>query len=189
MSTGSFDEYGPLAGLVGTWESDQGLDVSPAPDRSVRKTPYRERLVLEPMGVVDNHEQQLQALRYRTMAWRLDAAEDNPFHEEHGYWLWDAERHQVCRAFLVPRGMTTMAGGTVQPDARSFSLAAELGSPTYGICSNPFLDEKFQTVRYELSVQILDANHFEYEEDTQMRVGGQDGIFHHTDRNSLTRKS
>ena len=40
----------------------------------------------------------------------------------------------------------------------------------------PFLDEKFQTVRYELSVQILDANHFEYEEDTQMRVGGQDGV-------------
>ena len=187
MSDESFDEYGPLANLVGTWESKEGLDISPGPDRGLRKTPFRERLVLEPMGAVDNHEQSLRALRYRTMAWRLEADEDNPFHEEHGYWLWDSSGCQVIRAFLVPRGVTTMAGGTAKPDAKAFELVAELGSDTYGICSNPFLNEQFRTVRYELKVRVLDDSRFEYEEDTQLLLASHDDVFHHIDQNTLTR--
>ena len=27
-------DYGPLALLLGTWEGDKGLDISPEPDRS-----------------------------------------------------------------------------------------------------------------------------------------------------------
>jgi len=176
---------GPLAPLAGTWEGEKGADASPAPQPGIVKSAYRERLVLEPMGAVDNHEQTLQALRYSTVAWRI--GEDDPFHEELGYWLWDAERRQAMRTFLVPRGVSVIAGGTVDPDATRFSLAAELGSPTYGICSNPFLDAEFQTVRYELTIQVEGNDRFSYEEDTQMRVRGQDEIFHHTDRNTLTR--
>ncbi len=177
--------FGPLAALVGTWEGERGADASPAPDRSIGKNAYRERLVLEPMDPVDNHEQILQALRYSTTAWRIGEAD--PFHEELGYWLWDAERQQVMRAFQVPRGVSILAGGTVAPDAAGFALAAELGSATYGICSNQFLDAEFRTVRYELTVRVLGPSSFSYEEDTQMRVRGQDALFHHIDSNTLSR--
>ena len=50
------------------------------------------------------------------------------------------------RCFLVPRGVAIIAGGSAAPDARVLTLAADLGSPTYGICSNRFLDREFQTV-------------------------------------------
>lgn len=176
---------GPLAALAGIWEGDQGVDVSPAADRGIGENAYRERLVLEPIGAVDNHEQVLQALRYSTTAWRIGA--EDPFHEEVGYWMWDAERKQVMRSFVVPRGVTIQAGGTAEPDAKSFSMSAELGSPTYGICSNPFLDEQFQTVRYDVTIQVLEPDRFSYDEDLQMRMPGRDQVFHHTDRNTLSR--
>jgi hypothetical protein len=80
-----------------------------------------------------------------------------------------------------------IAGGTVAETARTFSLAADVGSHTYGICSNRFLDREFKTVRYELTVTIHDDETFSYEEDSQLRMPGQLDIFHHVDRNTLRR--
>jgi hypothetical protein len=91
------------------------------------------------------------------------------------------------RCFLVPRGVAVIAGGTVAPDAKVFTLAAELGSPTYGICSNRFLDREFQTVRYEVTVRVHDDGSVSYEEDTQLKLPGRPDVFHHTDRNTLRR--
>jgi len=119
------------------------------------------------------------------MAWRL--GEDSPFHEEVGYWLWDAGARQVLRCFIVPRGVTVIAGGTAEPDARKFELSAEVGSETYGICSNRFLDEEFKTVRYDLKITIHDDDSFSYEEDTQLRIKGQPELFHHIDKNTVRR--
>ncbi|MGC3974116.1 MAG: heme-binding beta-barrel domain-containing protein [Nitrospira sp.] len=50
------------------------------------------------------------------------------FHEETGYWLRDAAAKQVLRCLIVPRGVTVLAGGTVEPDATSFQIAAVAGS-------------------------------------------------------------
>jgi hypothetical protein len=151
----------------------------------VEHNQYRERLSFEPFGPVNNHEQTLFGLHYATMAWRLGEADS--FHEERGYWLWDAKAEQVLRCFMIPRGMTVLAGGTVKADAREFELFAERGSPTYGICSNQFLDVEFKTVRYELKVKIIDDQTFSYAEDTQILMKGRTDIFHHTDSNTLKR--
>lgn len=75
----------------------------------------------------------------------------------------------------------------MEPDARSFELAADAGSETYGICSNRFLDKEFKTVRYELKVTIHDDQSFSYEEDSQLQVKGQKDLFHHIDKNTLKR--
>ena len=91
------------------------------------------------------------------------------------------------RCFIVPRGVTVIAGGTVEPEAREFHLAAEVGSETHGICSNRFLGREFKTVRYELKVTVHDANSFSYEEDTQLQIKGQSELFHHIDKNTLKR--
>jgi hypothetical protein len=176
---------GPLAPLAGIWEGEKGDDVSPDDDRKVETNKFRERLVLEPIGRVDNHEQILYGLKYSTVAWRI--GEPDPFHQEVGYWLWDSASHQVMRCFIVPRGVNVLAGGTVPPDARQFQLAAEVGSPTYGISSNLFLDKEFRTVRYELKITVHSNDSFSYEEDTQMQMKGRKELFHHTDKNTLRR--
>ncbi len=54
------------------------------------------------------------------------------------------------RCATVPRGISFIAGGTVEPDAKEFDLAADVGSEAYGICSNKFLDEEFKIVRFEM---------------------------------------
>ena len=177
---------GPLAALVGIWEGAEGVDISPAKDGS-KETHFRERMTFEPIGEVNNHEQSLYGLRYATQVWRIGA--DSTFHEEVGYWLWDAADKQVIRCFIVPRGNTVMAGGTVEADARSFEMIAEVGSETYGICSNKFLAEEFRTVRFEVNITIHDKDSFSYDEDTVLQIKGQDELFHHRDSNTLQRVS
>jgi hypothetical protein len=176
---------GPLAPLAGVWEGQKGEDTAPSDDRGTEHNKFRERITFDPIGPVRNHEQTLYGLRYATTVWRL--GETDLFHEEVGYWLWDADAKQVLRCFIVPRGVAVIAGGTVEPAAQSFRLTAEASSGTYGICSNKFLDKEFKTVRYELTVTVQDANTFRYKEDSQLRIAGQLDIFHHRDQNVLTR--
>jgi hypothetical protein len=154
-------KLGPLAGLAGTWEGAEGLDEAPAEDLGLMRTPYRERAVFVPMGPVDNHQL--------------------------GYWLWDAEAGQVMRAFLVPRGVTVLAGGRAVAADRKFRMLAVVGSETFGIASNPFLDVAFKTVRYELEVDLEGTDRFRYAEDTQLLLKGRSEVFHHRDSNTLRR--
>lgn len=186
MSDELLQKLGPLAGLAGTWEGVKGDDNAPDDDPSqIENNKFREELIFEPMGPVNNHAQELYGLRYSLTAWRLGA--DSPFHEDRGYWLWDAANQQVMRCFVVPRGVAVIAGGTAAPDARGFFISADAGSETYGICSNKFLDAEFKTVRFEMTVTIHDQNSFSYDQDTQLRIPGQSHLFHHTDRNTVTR--
>lgn len=175
---------GPLAALVGIWEGNEGVDIAPAKDGS-KETHFRERITFEPIGPVSNGPQVLYGLRYSTVAWPL--IQEHPFHEEVGYWLWDAERKQVMRCFIVPRGVVVNAGGTSEPGAKEFSMTAEAGASVYGILSNPFLEEAMKTVRYELTVTIHEPWKFSYREDTQLQIAGQTDLFHHTDHNTLKR--
>ncbi len=186
MSDDIIKHLGPLSPLAGIWEGDQGVDVAPSGGGVAVETVFRERIVFEPLGPVVNGPQTLYGLKYSTTAWPLDS--DNPFHEELGYWLWDAERGEVMRCFIVPRGVNVLAGGTAEADDTAFSMAADVGSATFGISSNPFLDKQFRTVRYELDVTIHDRDSFSYEEDTQLDIPGNSGLFHHTDRNTLKRR-
>lgn len=185
MDSDFVKRLGPLGPLAGVWEGDKGADVAPSDDRGTERNAFRERMTFEPTGPVRNHEQVLYGLRYATIVRRI--GETDPFHEEVGYWLWDPGDRQVLRCFIVPRGVALIAGGTAEPTARTFTLSAEAGSGTYGICSNRFLDKEFKTVRYELTVTVLDQNRFHYKEDSQLRMPGRPDLFHHTDENTLTR--
>jgi len=118
--------------------------VAPSDDRGTELNKFCERITFEPIGQVRNHEQVLYGLRYATVARPI--GETNPFHEEVGYWLWDPAERQILRCFLVPRGVALIAGGTAEPTDTIFSLVAEAGSTTYGICSNRFLEKEFKTV-------------------------------------------
>lgn len=184
MDNDSNTQLGPLAALAGIWEGDSGIDVSPSANGPV-ETKFREHISFEPMGPVRNGPQVLYGLKYATVVWPL--GESEPFHEELGYWLWDGEAEQVMRCFIVPRGVVVNAGGQASAQATHFEMSADLGSQTYGVLSNPFLDKAFQTVRYELSVTLNADGSFSYAEDTQLKIPGQEDLFHHTDSNTLTR--
>jgi len=79
------------------------------------------------------------------------------------------------------------AGGTSEPDAKEFLMAADAGSLVYGILSNPYLDEAAKTVRYELTVTVHEPWKFSYVEDTQLQMRDRPKVSHHTDQNTLTR--
>jgi hypothetical protein len=179
------EQLGPLSVLAGVWEGAKGDDRAPAPDRGLEVNKFRERMTFEPIGLVDNHEQQMWGLRYATVAWEI--GEEQPFHEEVGYWLWEPTERQVLRCFIVPRGVSVIAGGTVAADATHFDIAADVGSQTYGICSNRFLDREFKTVRFECAVTVHNSERFSYDQDTQLAINSQEQIFHHRDANTLHR--
>ena len=185
------DELGPLKYLQGDWEGIVGQDIAPddaaETNRQPKRSPYRERMTFAPTGQVDNHEQVLFGLRYTTTAWRLHAPD--PFHEEVGYWMWDASSGMVIRSFMPPRGMAILAGGTATATARTFELTAELGSETYGICSTPFLWREFRTVKYEIAVDLSKDDTLHYSQHTWMKLKDQESLFDHHDENTLHRIS
>jgi len=178
-------QLGPLAGLAGTWEGDQGLDVSyHHAEGAIGETPYRERVEFKPFGPVGNGTQELFGLDYRMAAYRQ--GEDEPFHTEVGYWLWDAAAGQVMRCFMVPRGQVVIAGGAATADSKSFDMKADHGSVTYGILSNQYLDANSNTPSYTCSITVGDGE-WSYEECTTYDVKSKGITVEHTDRNTLTR--
>jgi len=180
-------EWGPLAALAGTWEGNDGLDVSYHNDHDrVGETGFLEKVQLKPFGPVENGKQVLYGLDYRMAAWRHGEEDQNPFHTEVGYWLWDAADCQVMRCFMVPRGAVLIAGTGCEEGARSFKLRAEPGVATYGILENVYLAANASTRLYECTVNVLDDSTWSYESDTVVRLGTMGGEeMHHTDRNTL----
>ena len=88
------DEWGPLGALAGEWEGEGGLDTAFShAEGKVLGSPYLEKCTMKPFGPVDNGSQHLYGLDYRSAMWRGD--EENPFHTEVGYWLWDAATGEV----------------------------------------------------------------------------------------------
>ena len=179
------ENLGPLAALAGVWLGDHGMDTAPSAKGPV-ETKFRERITLDPIGPMINGPQVLYGLKYTTVAWPL--TDDDPFHEEGGYWLWDSETQLIMRCFIVPRGVMINAGGYSDPNAKILQMSAEIGTETFGIMSSPFLNKAFKTVRYYLKVEILDESKFSYFEDTQIKIHGQEMLFHHTDQNTLIRQ-
>jgi hypothetical protein len=180
-------DLGPLATLVGTWEGADGLDVAFNNETGkVTETPFRERVEMKPFGPVDNGSQCLFGLDYRMAAWRV--GEDDPFHTEVGYWLWDAADGQVMRCFMVPRGSVLIAGGRATADAKEFSMQAEVGSESYGILSNLYLAASARTTLFQVTIKVDGDDCWSYDETTTVELARVPGTpFAHTDRNTLKR--
>ena len=180
------DEWGPLAALVGEWEGEGGLDTAFSHSKQqVLETPYLERVTFKPFGPVDNGRQSLYGLDYKTAMWRGD--EENPFHTEVGYWLWDAATGEVLRGFVVPRGITVLAGGTAAADSSEFALMARPSHPQYNIGENKYLAENASTISYDTTITANADGTWSYHETTMLRMKELPEPFAHTDHNTLHR--
>src|SRR5512137_934449 len=142
---------GPLAALAGTWEGE-GVDTHPVAHGS-EDEPYRERIVFEAIDPQPNGPQLLYGLRYHQHVNKLD--EPLTFHDQVGYWLWEA------------------AAG-----ARSFTVRSTLRSPTAGIVSAPFLDRNFSTTSYQVTFTVHDDGTIAYEQDTVLQIARRPEPFH-----------
>ena len=186
MSAGP--EWGPLARLAGVWEGDQGEDIAFGNvEGKMIVTPYREHIDFKPFGPVENGSQVLYGLDYRMAGWR--GSEDNPFHTEVGYWMWDARDSEVVRCFLIPRGSAVVAGGIVAAHATTYSLKASYGSQTYGILANNWLDKNARSVSFEVTIDTSADGEFSYDETTVIQHAKLPDPVIHTDRNTLKRIS
>lgn len=185
MGRGMANEWGPLGPLAGEWEGEGGLDTAYSHAREgVFGTPYLEKCTMKPFGPVDNGSQHLYGLDYRSAMWRDD--EENPFHTEVGYWLWDAATGEVLRGFVVPRGIVVLAGGTAAADATEFTMRAELGADRYAIGENQYLSGHASTLSYEVTI-TTGADTWSYSEKAVLRMTEFAEPFDHTDRNTLHR--
>jgi hypothetical protein len=179
-------EWGPLQALIGEWEADTGgLDTAYSHAReAVFETPYREKLSMKPFGPVANGRQSLYGLDYKTAMWRGN--EENPFHTEVGYWLWDGATGEVLRGFVVPRGITVLAGGFAAADATTFTLRADLGGANYTIGENQYLAKNASTVSYEVTITTT-PDSWSYDETTMLKMTEIPELFAHTDHNTMRR--
>ena len=63
-------DYGPLVSLIGTWEGDKGMDISPEPE-GIEESPYYETISFTAIDDVENAESQVLAiLRYQQIVRR-----------------------------------------------------------------------------------------------------------------------
>jgi hypothetical protein len=185
---------GPLRALAGTWTSAEGTDVHPiGPGSDIKDpvvdgdehSPYVEQYELHPIDPQTNGPQRLYGLRYHTHIVRPGEVET--FHDQVGYWLWEPAARTVIHSLAIPRGQVALAAGPAEPDATEFEVSAAGGSEVYGILSNPFLHQAFETVSFRIRITVNGDGTWSYEEHTQMRLPDREGLVDHVDRNTLRR--
>lgn len=173
---------GPLAPLAGIWLGEKGTDTSPKAD-GAEQTPYIERIEMHPIDAQANGPQLYYGLRYHLRVIESDAVET--FHDQVGYWLYEPATGNIIQTVAIPRGQIAMATGNAAPDAKTFTLTARRGSETNGICSNPFIEQAFQTESYTITVTLHDDGTWSYQQTMRLHVSGYGEPFEHTDTNTL----
>jgi hypothetical protein len=178
--------YGPLGQLVGIWRGDKGMDVAPEPDGQ-EENPFYETITFEAVGDVTNAEKQnLAALRYHQVVSRK--SNDQVFHNETGYWMWDAEQGVVMQALTIPRGVCLIAGGTFHESGQGgpvvLEVRASIDDADWRIVQSPFMRDNARTLEFDHKITAA-ADTLVYEETTVVDIYGN--RFDHTDENTLTR--
>ncbi|KQZ71476.1 hypothetical protein ASE06_18835 [Sphingopyxis sp. Root214] len=173
---------GPLRRLAGIWEGQRGVDINPKADGPETRQ-YYERIEMQPIDPQANGPQLFYGLRYHLHV--NTPEEDIAFHDQVGYWLYEAATGLILQTLAIPRGQIAIASGHAEPDAKRLVVKATRGETEYGICSTSFLDLAFRTDAYQLTVDFHDDGSWSYVSDTTLMVKGRDEPFLHRDRNTL----
>lgn len=181
-------ELGPLEPLVGNWEGNVGLDVSYKYEdvNAIIETTYFEKARFTRIPVHHNGEQDLGVVNYEMTAWRHGEENDNPFHNENGYFIWDADNGQVMRCFAVPRGIAVLAGGDATATDRSLTFVATPGSGDYGFLQNRYLlGGGAKTTAFVSTFTFGDDGTLTYTSDLTLELRATGEAMNHTDTNTL----
>ncbi|MCH7496606.1 MAG: FABP family protein [Candidatus Marinimicrobia bacterium] len=178
-------DYGPLNELIGVWRGAKGLDVAPEP-AGAEDNPYFETITYLAIGDVTNAESQvLWAVHYRQIVQRK--SNNEIFHDETGYWMWDPKEETIMHALAIPRGVSVLAGGTYTGarDAEGrvmIEVAAKLDDSNWKIIQSPFMLEYARTTEFRQHITVGNGK-LSYSETTIVEIYGK--VFEHTDQNDL----
>ena len=181
-------DYGPLAELIGVWKGDKGLDVAPEPD-GAENNPYYETIIFSAVGDVTNAESQvLVAVHYRQVVQRK--SNDKVFHDETGYWMWDAATETIMHSLTIPRAVSVLAGGRhngARSNDGSFILEVAAGQDDkdWQIIQSPFMRDNARTTGFRHRIAVAN-DRLAYSETTIVDIYGK--VFEHTDQNELIRQ-
>ena len=179
-------DYGPLTGLIGVWEGNKGMDIAPEPD-GTEENPYYETITFTEGGTLSNAESQvLSILYYRQIVKRK--SNDEVFHDQTGYWLWDPREKVVMHTLTIPRAVSLVAGGSYngEKDADGntvIEVLAGIDNKDWGIAQSPFMQKNAKTTDFQIKV-IVGNGKMTYSETTMLDIYGR--VFEHTDTNVLT---
>ncbi len=179
-------DYGPLELLFGTWKGDKGEDFAPEPDGDTT-SPYYETIVFERAGDVDNADDQVLAIaRYHLSVRRKK--NDETFHDQVGYWLWDKANETIMHSFTIPRGLVVLAGGKFDSEKIgksriTLNVIAKEGEE-WGFTQSPFMMEKAKTLEFTQKMMVT-KDVLSYSQTTVLDIYGR--IMNHTDFNNLKR--
>ena len=178
-------DYGPLTDLLGVWKGDKGLDVSPGLDGAVN-SPYYETITFKAIGTVSNAKSQvLSAVRYLQVVQRK--SDNEIFHDETGYWMWDPKNKIVMHSLVIPRAVCVLAGGeyTGAKDKAGnvmIGVTANINDKNWNIIQSPFMQENAQTTEFRQKLSVGNGK-LSYTESMIVEIYGD--VFEHTDRNNL----
>ncbi|PCI33918.1 MAG: hypothetical protein COB54_02650 [Alphaproteobacteria bacterium] len=179
---------GPLAALIGFWSGDKGIDIAPEPDGPDENL-YTDTIEFT---VVDDHienaeEQQLVAVHYHQVVRRQSTGK--VFHDETGYWMWDAAAKVIMHSLVIPRGVGLLAGGQHEGPKNAkgemvLKVSAGTANPEWPIMQSPFMVKKARTTAFEHQITVT-GDSLSYFEKTTLDIYGR--TFDHTDENILIR--
>ena len=178
-------DYGPLSKLVGVWQGDKGLDIAPEPD-GTEENPYYETFTITEGGSLKNAQsQELAVLHYRRIVTRK--RDDGVFHDETGYWLWDAREKVIMHSLSIPRAVSLLAGAHFDAEEDSegnlkIEVSASIDSENWQIIQSPYMQKNARTISY-LQQIIIGNGKMKYLETTMLDIYGKE--FKHTDENEL----
>lgn len=181
--------YGPLKEFIGVWEGDKGMDIAPESD-GTEENPYYETITITADGDLTNAESQvLSVLHYRRIVRRK--SNDGIFHDQTGYWMWDAKTNVIIHSLNIPRAVSLLAGTTLTEEnykdgKLSFEIEAGIDNKDWGIIQSPFMKEKALTKNYRQVIEIENGK-MTYAETTMLDIYGRE--FEHTDKNELMLQS
>jgi hypothetical protein len=178
-------DYGPLKELIGVWKGEKGLDVAPEPD-GTESNPYYETLTFTAIGDVTNAESQtLSVVRYHQIVQRQ--SNDEVFHDETGYWMWDPSEEIVMHSLTIPRAVCVLAGAkyTGARDADGsvvIEVAAGINDKNWQIIQSPFMQKNASTTDFRQTITVGNGK-LSYSQTIMVDIYGKP--FEHTDENEL----
>jgi len=177
-------DFGPLAKLVGQWESVKtgGVDVSPAKKGSGQEagtpavTPFYEKMTFEVAAdAVNASDQKLVAMYYKQEVFRK--SDDSKFHDQRGYLIYDATNQVVYNSFCVPR-TTCVTAESPAGDNMTFT------SSKRGIAESDYMLKNASTTTFSMTLNISDDS-LTYSQVTGLKIYGKD--ISHTDSGKLVK--
>ena len=174
-------DYGPLAGLSGTWKGDKGMDIAPDPD-GTEENPFSETIVFTQAGDVTNAEEQTLAVVHYVLS--VTRTTDNAaIHHQTGYWLWDKAKDEVVHSIAIPRAVCVLAVGKATTD-NDGKVTIVVSTDESGVVQTDFMHKKAKTTSFKNTLTLHDGQ-LHYAETTMVDIYGNS--FEHTDTNTLQR--